>query len=328
MTASAVTPGRGDPADVAEDQRGQHQRARARRCRACARRAASPRRARRRPRAGPAELIAAGSSISASVRLWSSEPRSTFRWIGPSWLSRCSEPSGGMSISVPPAERRADRHLGAERPDVEAGVREQHRADDHATEADQRRPRRRSRPGGSSGDAAPNTVARERAAGRTAVVRTAQRASSRRRHGKPMCRRLGHHRLTCRFGDHGNSAPAGAAVGEDEPDDAVVVGGRVAAVLLVRGADPQRAVRGGDQARSRPYSPVSRACGLPSTVPLPVTSASQIRLPSRQAVRHVLLQRRHPGAGRVGGRPADQRVGELGGRCSGRRPWASRSPCP
>src|ERR1700753_604915 len=37
-------------------------------------------------------------------------------------------------------------------------------------------------------------------------------------------------------------------------------------------------------ARTRPYCPTSSACGLPSTVPLPVTPASQIRLPTRQAV--------------------------------------------
>lgn len=49
-----------------------------------------------------ARLMLAGSSISASVLRWSSAPSRTVRWVGPSWLSSWSAPSGGTSTVVLP----------------------------------------------------------------------------------------------------------------------------------------------------------------------------------------------------------------------------------
>ena len=161
-------------------------------------------------RAGWPALMPAGSSISASVRPWSSAPRRTCRWAGPSWLSRCSEPSGGMATSVPPLSDGRDRHLGPERADV--GARRARRA-----------ARRRTTPASATA-----TIAQPR--------RRCRRARDRARRTRPRPappsgahdRRRGASVMSPVMAGHPvpDSTLAGAAAGEHQPEDAVVVGRR------------------------------------------------------------------------------------------------------
>ena len=149
------------------------------------------------------------------------------------------------------AHRGGDRHLGAERADVDLHP---------AAPAAPRRRHRRGRPAGCSGRGRSGGRRSRSAPGRRGAAASAGSVTRPRADRRPVRRRRSrgcpsaHHDLP---GERswetwsgwfigGCSASAGAAAGEDQPDDPVVVRGGFAAPVVVGGGDPERAVRGGD----------------------------------------------------------------------------------